>query len=122
MSSIEHYIIVPTEFIKLYSILTLFRVFLIQMKPVCDAFLDLFSNLFSLVFFLNCGYLFCLTCKNNKKNYERAESEETKKNKKNIQKQKRICKVSFTCDVRKKSKVRTSTPLFLSMHKHSNLI
>ena len=50
-SSIEHYIIVPTEFIKLYSILTLFRVFLIQMKPVCDAFLDLFSNLFSLVFF-----------------------------------------------------------------------
>ena len=66
-SSIEHYIIVPTEFIKLYSILTLFRVFLIQMKPVCDAFLDLFSNLFSLVFFLNCGYLFCLTCKNNKK-------------------------------------------------------
>ena len=66
-SSIEHYIIVPTEFIKLYSILTLFRVFLIQMKPVCDAFLDLFSNLFSLVFFFNCGYLFCLTCKNNKK-------------------------------------------------------
>ena len=52
-SSIEHYIIVPTEFIKLYSILTLFRVFYIQMKPVCDAFLDLFSNLFSLVFFKN---------------------------------------------------------------------
>ena len=50
-SSIEHYIIVPTEFIKLYSILTLFRVFLIQMKPVCDAFLDLFSNLFSPMFF-----------------------------------------------------------------------
>ena len=60
---------------------TLFRVFLIQVKPLCDAFLDLFSNLFSLVFFLNCGYLFCLTCKN-KKNYERAESEEAKKTKK----------------------------------------
>ena len=29
------------------------------------------------------GYLFCLTCKNNKKNYERAESEEAKKNIKN---------------------------------------
>ena len=28
--SIEHYIIVPTEFIKLYSILTLFRVFLFR--------------------------------------------------------------------------------------------
>ena len=50
-SSIEHYIIVQIEFIKLYSILTLFRVFLIQMKPLCDAFLDLFSNLFSLFFF-----------------------------------------------------------------------
>ena len=37
------------------------------MKPVFDAFLDLFSNLFSLVFFLNYGYLCCLTCKNNKK-------------------------------------------------------
>ena len=45
-SSIEHYIVVPTEFIKLYSILTF------QMKPVCDLFLDLFSNLFSLVLFL----------------------------------------------------------------------
>ena len=45
---------------------------------MCDTFLDLFSNLFSLVFFffLNCGYLFCLTCKNNQRNYERAESEE----------------------------------------------
>ena len=30
---------------------TLFRIFLIQMKPVCDAFLDLFSDLFSLFFF-----------------------------------------------------------------------
>ena len=39
-SSIEHYLIVPTQFIKLYSILTLFCVFLIQIKPVCDAFLD----------------------------------------------------------------------------------
>ena len=57
------------------------------MKPVCDAFLDLFSNLFSLVIFFNCGYLFCLTCKNNQKDYERTESKETKKNKnkKNIQ-------------------------------------
>ena len=51
------------------------------MKPVCDAFLDLFSNLLYLVFFLNFGYFFCLTCKNNKKNYEKAEIEETKKNK-----------------------------------------
>ena len=49
------------------------------MKPVCDALLDLFSNFFSFVFFLNCGYLICLTCKNNQKNYEREESEETKK-------------------------------------------
>ena len=57
--------------------------FLIQMKPVYDVLLDLFSNFFSFVFFLNCGYLFCLTCKNNQKNYERTESEETKK--KNIQ-------------------------------------
>ena len=56
------------------------------MKPVCDALLDLFSNLFFLVFFKNCGYLFCLICKNNKKNNEREECEETKKNnKKNIQ-------------------------------------
>ena len=30
---------------------TLFRIFLIQMKPVCDAFLDLLSDLFSLFFF-----------------------------------------------------------------------
>ena len=82
-SSIKHYIIVPTEFIKLYSILTLFRVFLIQMKPVCDAFLDLFSNLFSLVFFLKCNFLFWLTCKKNQKNYKRAESEKTKENEKN---------------------------------------
>ena len=66
--------------------------FLIQMKPVCDAFLDLFSKLFSLIFFLNCDYIFCLTCKSNQKNYERAESEETKKDKKNnIHYQKRIC-------------------------------
>ena len=41
-------------------------------------------KLFSLVFFKNCGYLFCLTCKNNQKDHERAESEETKKNKKII--------------------------------------
>ena len=41
------YIIVPTEFIKLCSIRTLFRAFLIQMKPVWDAFLDLFSNFIS---------------------------------------------------------------------------
>ena len=76
------------------------------MKPVCDAFLDLCSNLFSLVFFKNCGYLFCLTCKNNQKDYERADSEETKKNKENnIQQQKRICKGSFFHDVRKKSKI-----------------
>ena len=69
-------------------------------------------------FFKNCGYLFCLTCKNSQKNYERAESEETKKNNKNnIQQQKRICKVSFIYAVRKKSKGRT-TPLFLSMHKN----
>ena len=58
-----------------FVILTLFRASLIQMKPVCNAFLDLFSNLISLVFFKNYGYLFFLTCKNNQKNYERAESE-----------------------------------------------
>ena len=34
--------------------------------------------------FLNCDYLFCLTCKSNQKNYERAESEETKKDKKKV--------------------------------------
>ena len=40
------------------------------------------------------GYLFCLTCKNNKKNYERAESEEAKKNiKNNIQWQKEFVRV-----------------------------
>ena len=35
------------------------------MKPVCGSLFDLFSNLLSLVFFLNCGYLICLTYKNN---------------------------------------------------------
>ena len=59
------------------------------MKPVFDAFLDLFSNLFSLVFFLSCGYLFRLTCKNNQKDYERPESEESKKNQKNRKKPKK---------------------------------
>ena len=97
--------------------------FLIQMKPVCDAFLDLFLKLFSLIFFLNCDYIFCLTCKSNQKNYERAESEETKKDKKNnIHYQKRICKGSFIYDVRRKSKARTPTPFFPSMHKHQILI
>ena len=57
--------IVPTEFIKLYSILTLFCIFKIQMKPVCGSLFDLFSNLLSLVFFLSYGYLICLTYKNN---------------------------------------------------------
>ena len=43
--------IVPTELIKLYTILPLFRVFLILINPVCDAFLELFPNLFYLVVF-----------------------------------------------------------------------
>ena len=30
---------------------------------MCNAFLDLSSNLFSLAFFQNCDYLFYLTCK-----------------------------------------------------------
>ena len=51
-----------------------FVFFLIQVKLLCDAFLDLFSNLCSpSSLFLNCGYLSCSTCKNNKKNYERAD-------------------------------------------------
>ena len=77
-SSIKHYIIAPTEFIIALQHTYFISFFIIQMKPMCDTFLDLFSNLFSLVFFffLNCGYLFCLTCKNNQRNYERAESEE----------------------------------------------
>lgn len=36
------------------------------MKPVCGSLFDLFSNLLSLVFFLNCGDLFCLTWKSMK--------------------------------------------------------
>ena len=83
----KHYVFYRTfyrTYIKLYSIVTLFRVFVIQVKTVCEVFLDLFSNLFSLDFFVNCGYFFCLTFKNNKKNYEKAESKETKKNKNKI--------------------------------------
>ena len=98
-----------------FVILTLFRASLIQMKPVCNAFLDLFSNLISLVFFKNYGYLFFLTCKNNQKNYERAESEQKRKNKK---KQYLIAKKNL-----KKSKFRTPPPsLFPFMHKHPILI
>ena len=53
------------------------------MKPVCDAFLDLFSNLFSLVFFKNLRLSLFLNMQKQQKNYERAENEETKKNNKN---------------------------------------
>ena len=53
------------------------------MKPVCDASLDLFSNLFSLVFFKKLWLSLLLNMQKQSKTYERAESEETKKNKKN---------------------------------------
>ena len=43
-----------------------------------DAFLDLFSSLYSFVFFLNCGYLFSLKCKTMKINKRRREKRERK--------------------------------------------
>ena len=85
--------------------------FLIHMEPVCDAFLDLFSNLFSLVFFFNCGYLFCLTCKNNKKNYERTESEETKKKQKIFNSKKEFARVHSHMTSAKSLKFEPPHPL-----------
>ena len=63
-----------------FVILDLFRPSFIQMKlPVCNAFLDLFSNLLlCLTFFQNCDYLL-INMQNDGKNYERAECEEAKK-------------------------------------------
>ena len=49
--------------------------------PVCNAFLDLFSNLLlSLTFFQNCDYLL-INMQNHRKNYERAGREDAKKKK-----------------------------------------
>ena len=90
-------------------------------ETVCDAFLDLFSTFFSLVFFFKLWLSLLLIMQKQYKNYERADSAETKK-KIYIQQQKRICKCSFIYDVHKKSKVRTPSPLFLSLHKHPILI
>ena len=54
--------------------------FLIQMKLVCDAFLDLFSNLFSLVFFFKLWLTLLLNIENNqKKLWKRREWREKKK-------------------------------------------
>ena len=97
-----------------FVIFNLFRASLIQMKPVCDAFLDFQicspSNVFQ-----NCDYLFCLTCKN-KKNYERAESEETKESKKKIifNSNKEFVRGHSFMTSAKKSKFRTPTHLFPS--------
>ena len=88
-------------------------------RPMCDAFLDLFSNLFSIVFFKNCGYLFCLTCKTMEKTMkeQRVKREINKNN--FTQTQKRICYgVNYLWRPQKIYKFRTSTPLFPSTNKH----
>ena len=84
MSSVEYDWSVPTEFNKFYSsslpYLIYFGLFLYKQNwPVCNAFLNLFSNLLlSLAFFQNCDYLL-INMQNHGKNYERAESQEAKK-------------------------------------------
>ena len=48
-------------------------------ETVCDAFLDLFSTFFSLVFFFKLWLSLLLIMQKQYKNYERADSAETKK-------------------------------------------
>ena len=59
---------------------------------MCNAFSDLFSNLFSLAFFRNDDYFLYLTC-SNEKEYEGAESKEAKKNKRKQQQQQQQPKI-----------------------------
>ena len=74
---------------------------------ILTEFLDLFSDLFSLDFSLNCGYFFCLTCKTMKITVKEQKGEEIKKNKRIIFNSKDkgygvIAKGSFTYDIHKK--------------------
>ena len=82
----EYDLIVPTEFNKLYifsSSHLIYFVFILSKWnwPMYNVFLDLFSNLFSLVFF-KLWLFVLLNMQNNENNYEGAERKERKKNKK----------------------------------------
>ena len=123
MSSIEHYIIAPTEFIKLYSILNWFRVF----NPNETCVRCIFKFIFKFVLprlFLKLRLSLVLNMKNNqKKNYERAESEDIMKKNKNIfDSKKEFLRVHSLITFAKSLKFESPTSLFPSMHKHLILI
>ena len=70
MSSVEYHLIVTTKFnssTNLQLFFAIFKLFFLFWSKsnwrVCNAFFDLFSNLFYLAFSQNCDYLFYLTCK-----------------------------------------------------------
>ena len=101
-----------------FVVSNLFGVSLIQMKPVCDAFFR-FSNLFSFEFLENCDYLFCLTCKNNKKTMKEQRVRRQRRTKKIIfNGKKEFVRGDSFMTFTKRSRFRTPTHLFPSIHNH----
>ena len=79
----------------------------------------IFKFVLPCLLFLNCSYLFCLTCKNNKKTMKEQRVNRQRKTKKIIFNSKKefVRDHSFMTST-KKSKFRTPTHLFPSIHNH----